>query len=317
MATSINLNQSILEQTILTINNLTKKFGNLTAVKNLSFTINKGNVYGILGPNGSGKSTTLGIVLNVVNKTHGDFHWFNGNTTTHNALKQVGAIIERPNFYPYMTAKQNLKLVCRIKGVNESKIAEKLDVVGLLDRKDHKFKTYSLGMKQRLAIASALLNDPEILILDEPTNGLDPQGIHQIRQIIKDIAATGTTILLASHLLDEVEKVCSHVVVLRKGEKLYSGRVDEMINSHGFFELKTERQNDLIKLLNADTNFLKIKVEDDLITAFLNQPMSASDFNKLMFDKGILLSHLVKRKESLEEQFLQLTDNLESNQKTA
>ncbi|WP_366518841.1 ATP-binding cassette domain-containing protein [uncultured Winogradskyella sp.] len=306
-----------MEQTILTINNLTKKFGNLTAVKNLSFTINKGNVYGILGPNGSGKSTTLGIVLNVVNKTHGDFHWFNGNTTTHNALKQVGAIIERPNFYPYMTAKQNLKLVCRIKGVNESKIAEKLDVVGLLDRKDHKFKTYSLGMKQRLAIASALLNDPEILILDEPTNGLDPQGIHQIRQIIKDIAATGTTILLASHLLDEVEKVCSHVVVLRKGEKLYSGRVDEMINSHGFFELKTERQNDLIKLLNADTNFLKIKVEDDLITAFLNQPMSASDFNKLMFDKGILLSHLVKRKESLEEQFLQLTDNLESNQKTA
>ena len=295
---------------ILTINNLTKKFGYLTAVKNLSFSIQKGNVYGILGPNGSGKSTTLGIVLNVVNKTKGDFHWFDGNVSTHDALKRVGAIIERPNFYPYMTAEQNLKLVCRIKGVSESKIDEKLAVVGLLDRKDHKFRTYSLGMKQRLAIASALLNDPEILILDEPTNGLDPQGIHQIRQIIKDIAAKGTTILLASHLLDEVEKVCSHVVVLRKGEKLYSGRVDEMINSYGFFELKTENDLALLEALKAHTNIGKVKVEGDLITAFLNGPMSASDFNKLMFEKGIFLSHLVKRKESLEEQFLQLTDNL-------
>lgn len=297
---------------ILTINNLTKKFGSLTAVKDLSFTINKGNVYGILGPNGSGKSTTLGIVLNVVNKSTGDFQWFDGNTTTHDALKQVGAIIERPNFYPYMTAEQNLKLVCKIKGVDYSKIDEKLNVVGLLDRKDHKFKTYSLGMKQRLAIASALLNDPEILILDEPTNGLDPQGIHQIRQIIKDIAATGTTILLASHLLDEVEKVCSHVVVLRQGVKLYSGRVDEMISSHGFFELKAEKHQELLDLLETHSNFGNVKVEDGLITAFLNEPMSASDFNKLMFDKGILLSHLVKRKESLEEQFLQLTDNQEN-----
>lgn len=266
-------------------------------------------MYGILGPNGSGKSTTLGIVLNVVNKSSGNFHWFDGNTSTHDALKKVGAIIERPNFYPYMTAYQNLKLVCRIKGVEESKITEKLEVVGLLDRKDHKFKTYSLGMKQRLAIASALLNDPEILILDEPTNGLDPQGIHQIRQIIKDIANNGTTILLASHLLDEVEKVCSHVVVLRKGEKLYSGRVDEMISSHGFFELKSERQSELITLLENHDAFGTIKTEGELVTAFLNDPMDAQTFNRLMFDKGIVLSHLVKRKESLEEQFLQLTDN--------
>ncbi|MGG5486708.1 ABC transporter ATP-binding protein [Gaetbulibacter sp. PBL-D1] len=294
---------------ILTINNLTKKFGYLTAVKDLSFTINKGNVYGILGPNGSGKSTTLGIVLNVVNRTSGQFSWFDGKTSTHEALKKVGAIIERPNFYPYMTAQQNLKLVCKIKGVDYAKIDEKLEIVGLLDRKDHKFRTYSLGMKQRLAIASALLNDPEILILDEPTNGLDPQGIHQIREIIKKIASNGTTILLASHLLDEVEKVCSHVVVLRKGEKLYSGRVDEMINSHGFFELKTDKEDELVKLLESDTSFGKLKIDNGLITAFLNQPMDASSFNKLMFEKGIVLSHLVKRKESLEEQFLQLTDN--------
>jgi len=296
-------------ESILTINNLTKKFGYLTAVKDLSFTINKGDVYGILGPNGSGKSTTLGIVLNVVNKTDGDFHWFDGNTSTHDALKKVGAIIENPNFYPYMTASQNLKLVCKIKGVDFSKIDEKLEIVGLLDRKESKFRTYSLGMKQRLAIASALLNEPEILILDEPTNGLDPQGIHQIREIIKEIAAKGTTILLASHLLDEVEKVCSHVVVLRKGVKLYSGRVDEMISSHGFFELKSNKETELVKLLENHKSFGKVKVQGDLVTAFLNEPMKSEDFNKYIFEQGLILTHLVQRKESLEEQFLQLTDN--------
>ncbi|MFD0861292.1 ATP-binding cassette domain-containing protein [Sungkyunkwania multivorans] len=296
-------------ETILTIENLTKKYGYVTAVKDLSFSIEKGNVYGILGPNGSGKSTTLGIVLNVVNRTAGNFKWFDGNVSTHDALKKVGAIIERPNFYPYMTAVQNLKLVCKIKDVPNDKVEEKLEIVGLLDRKDSKFRTYSLGMKQRLAIASALLNDPEILILDEPTNGLDPQGIHQIREIIKKIAANGTTILLASHLLDEVEKVCSHVVILRKGEKLYSGPVDEMVASHGFFELKAENNDVLAQLLEKDTAFGSIKTENGTITVFLNEPMEAAEFNKKMFEQGITLSHLVKRKESLEEQFLTLTKN--------
>ncbi len=296
-------------ETILTVNNLTKKFGSLTAVKDLSFQIEKGNVYGILGPNGSGKSTTLGIVLNVVNRTAGDFSWFNGNTSTHNALKKVGAIIERPNFYPYMTAVQNLKLVCKIKEVPNDKIDEKLELVGLLDRKESKFRTYSLGMKQRLAIASALLNDPEILILDEPTNGLDPQGIHQIREIIKKIAAKGTTILLASHLLDEVEKVCSHVVILRKGEKLYSGTVDGMLASHGFFELKTTQATELVDYLTGNASFGEIKQENGLVTAFLKEEMMAETLNKTLFEKGIFLSHLVKRKESLEEQFLTLTKN--------
>lgn len=295
--------------TILTVQNLTKKFGYLTAVKDLTFTIEKGNVYGILGPNGSGKSTTLGIVLNVVNKTSGEFSWFNGEYSTHDALKKVGAIIERPNFYPYMTAAQNLKLVCKIKDVSTNKVTEKLELVGLLERQNSKFSTYSLGMKQRLAIASALLNDPEILILDEPTNGLDPQGIHQIREIIKTIAAQGTTILLASHLLDEVEKVCTHVIILRKGEKLYAGRVDNLQASFGFFELKSSNSEALITYLNNLTSIGHVKHENGLITAYLNEDLSAEKLNKLLFDKGILLSHLVKRKESLEEQFLTLTKN--------
>ena len=294
---------------ILTVTNLTKKFGYLTAVKDLSFTIEKGNVYGILGPNGSGKSTTLGIVLNVVNRTKGEFLWFDGNTSTHEALKKVGAIIERPNFYPYMTAVQNLKLVCKIKEVSKDKIEEKLELVGLLDRKNSKFRTYSLGMKQRLAIASALLNDPEILILDEPTNGLDPQGIHQIREIIKKVASQGTTILLASHLLDEVEKVCSHVLILRKGEKLYSGRVDSMLASYGFFELKTENTDVLKAYLEKNVSFSEVKVDDGVVTAILKEEMNASALNNALFTQGIVLSHLVKRKESLEEQFLTLTKN--------
>ncbi|MCW9038544.1 ABC transporter ATP-binding protein [Altibacter sp.] len=294
-------------ESILTINNLTKRFGPITAVDDLSFTIEKGNVYGILGPNGSGKSTTLGIVLNVVNKTSGNFHWFDGKGTTHEALKKVGAIIERPNFYQYMTAVQNLELVCKIKEVDASKVEEKLETVGLLERKNSKFSTFSLGMKQRLAIASALLNDPEILILDEPTNGLDPQGIHQIREIIKRIASEGTTILLASHLLDEVEKVCTHVVILRKGKSLYVGSVDSMNASHGFFTLQAADMVALQATLEGNSDFGLLKREGELLIAYLNAPMDSAELNRFLFEKGIVVSHLVKRKESLEEQFLELT----------
>jgi len=294
-------------ETILTLNNLTKRFGPITAVDNLSFSIEKGNVYGILGPNGSGKSTTLGIVLNVVNKTSGDFSWFNGTESTHEALKKVGAIIERPNFYPYMTARQNLELVCKIKGVSTKKVAEKLEVVGLGDRQNSKFSTFSLGMKQRLAIASALLNDPEILILDEPTNGLDPQGIHQIREIIKKIASEGTTILLASHLLDEVEKVCSHVVILRKGKSLYTGPVENMNASHGFFVLRAPDMDALKAALGSISTIGQVKEEGENLIAYLNEPLDAAAFNTLMHQRGISLSQLIKRKESLEEQFLEIT----------
>jgi ABC-2 type transport system ATP-binding protein len=297
-------------KTILKLKDLTKKFGSLTAVNALSFNIQKGNVYGILGPNGSGKSTTLGMVLNVVNPTSGRFEWFDGNMTTHNALKKVGAIIESPNFYPSMSAEDNLKLVCKIKEVDSSKIDHVLDIVNLKDRKKDHFKSYSLGMKQRLAIASALLNDPEILILDEPTNGLDPQGIHQIREIIKRIAADGMTILLASHLLDEVEKVCSHVIVIRNGVKLYAGPVDELNATHGFFELKSEDKEALKQLLDTHEAIESYdEEENDLIKAILSQPYEAKALNKECFENSILLTHLVKRKETLEEQFLKLTKN--------
>jgi ABC-2 type transport system ATP-binding protein len=294
-------------ETILSINKLNKRYGYIHAVKDVSFEIQKGNVYGILGPNGSGKSTTLGIVLNVVNKSSGDFSWFNGKVATHDALKKVGAIIERPNFYPYMTAKENLELVCKIKDIPYAKVTEKLELVGLIERQNSKFSSFSLGMKQRLAIASALLNDPEILILDEPTNGLDPQGIHQIRDIIKHIASLGTTILLASHLLDEVEKVCSHVVVLRKGEILYSGTVDGMSNKNDFFELNSNNNENLISTLKLHPQFENISIENDKVYFYLKNQLEATDLNRFLFEKNIVLNHLVKRKHSLEEQFLELT----------
>jgi ABC-2 type transport system ATP-binding protein len=297
-------------ETILKITNLNKIFNRrLHAVKNVSFEIKKGNVYGILGPNGSGKSTTLGIVLNVVNKTSGEFEWFEGKSTTHEALKKVGAIIERPNFYPYMTAKENLELVCKIKETPFSKVEEKLELVGLLERKNDKFRTFSLGMKQRLAIASALLNDPEILILDEPTNGLDPQGIRQIRDIIRVIASQGTTILLASHLLDEVEKVCSHVVVLQKGVMLYQGSVHNMIENNSFFELKSNNNQQLKLVLQNHPSVEKIIDEEEKVLVFLKQDIAAHDLNTFLFEQKIVLEHLVKRKNSLEEQFLELTKN--------
>ena len=297
-------------ETILSINNLNKIYNKYVhAVNNVSLEIKKGNVYGILGPNGSGKSTTLGIVLNVVNKTSGTYSWFGGKLETHEALKKVGAIIERPNFYPYMTAKQNWELVCKIKNIDYSKVQEKLTLVGLVDRENSKFNTFSLGMKQRLAIASALLNDPEILILDEPTNGLDPQGIHQIRDIIRLIASQGTTILLASHLLDEVEKVCSHVLVLQKGKILYTGTVDGMSSNEGYFELQSENNDTLIGVIQAHPAIEKVVAVEGKVLVYLKNPLDAAELNKYLVQNNIFLNHLVKRKSSLEDQFLELTKN--------
>jgi ABC-2 type transport system ATP-binding protein len=292
---------------ILNVNELTKKFGYLTAVDRLSFSIEKGNVYGLLGPNGSGKSTTLGMILNVVNPTAGNFSWFGGTQSTHQALKRIGAIIERPNFYPFMTAAQNLRLVCRIKEVPKSKIEEKLELVDLLDRKHDKFKAYSLGMKQRLAIASALLNDPEILILDEPTNGLDPQGIAQVRDIIFKIAAQGTTILLASHLLDEVEKVCSHVLVLQKGKQIYFGPVTALTTDHGYFELDATDLAGLLKALEENKLIKAVEQQGALVLAYPNETIEIETLSKALTSKGIVLTHLAKKHKSLEEQFLILT----------
>ena len=290
---------------ILEIDKLSKHFGSLIAVDALSFSVEKGNVYGLLGPNGSGKTTTLGMILNVVNPTKGTWRWF-GKVHTSMSLKKIGAIIERPNFYPYLSAEKNLQIVANIKQVPVSRIAEKLEIVDLLHRKNDKFAAFSLGMKQRLAIAAALLNNPEVLILDEPTNGLDPQGIIKVREIVKQIASAGTTIILASHLLDEVEKICSHVVVLNNGKSIYCGAVENMSNELGYFELAAANLDALVDILEKMPQFEKIIRKQNMISAILKSDLDAEELNKTLVEHGIFLNHLAKRKDSLEQQFLNL-----------
>jgi ABC-2 type transport system ATP-binding protein len=293
-------------ENILEVRNLSKRFGKINAVNSISFSVEKGNVYGLLGPNGSGKSTTLGILLSTINPTEGSWSWFGQNGTSSDVLKRIGAIIEHPNFYTFLSAEKNLKIVCEIKNVPFTRIDEVLQLVGLAERKKDKFSTYSLGMKQRLSIASAMLSNPEVLILDEPTNGLDPEGIIQIREIIRSIAAQGTTILLASHLLDEVEKVCSHVIILKKGVSLYCGKVSAMTATKGYFILQSSNLDELKRELELMGIFKEIKREENKLVASIDQDISAEDLNKNLLNKGIYLSHLVKQKESLEEQFLEL-----------
>jgi len=297
-------------ESVLKVKELTKVFGKLTAVDKLSFEIEKGQVYGLLGPNGSGKSTTLGMILNVVNKTAGSFEWFDGTFTVPQALKRIGAIIERPNFYPYMTAYQNLELVTKIKEIPVDSITEKLKLVGLADRQHDKFKTFSLGMKQRLAIASALLNNPEILILDEPTNGLDPKGIHEIRKIINEIAQQGTTIILASHLLDEVEKVCDYVFILQKGKKIFEGNVQEMNLKNNWFEIQVEDIEKLKELLTNNTNINNFEVVGDIVKVYPAHPnFSGKDLNKYLAQHQIYVEQIIKKQPRLEETFLQITNS--------
>jgi ABC-type multidrug transport system ATPase subunit len=293
---------------VLEINHLTKRFGSFTAVNDVNFSVEKGNVYGLLGPNGSGKSTTLGMILNVINPTNGSWKWFE-KEPDNQSLKKIGAIIESPKFYPYLSAKKNLEIVADIKGADYSKIDEKLELVGLISRKNDKFEQFSLGMKQRLAIAGALLNDPEVLILDEPTNGLDPQGIIQIRELIIKIAQQGTTIILASHLLDEVEKVCSHVVVLNQGKMLYAGSVDQMNSSFGSIEVSATNMDSLEYTLKTFHFVNKVTKENTKLLAVLSEDKDPADVNKLLYEQGIIVNHLVKRKESLEQQFFQLIQN--------
>jgi ABC-2 type transport system ATP-binding protein len=295
---------------ILSVKNLTKKFKRVV-VNNISFDVERGNVYGLLGPNGSGKSTTFGMLLSTINPTSGDWFWFGKKGTDPDTLKKIGAIIEQPNFYPYLTAETNLKIVAEIKQTPYSRIDEVLKTVNLYERRKDTFKTFSLGMKQRLAIASAMLNNPEVMILDEPTNGLDPEGIIQIREIISDIAKQGITIIIASHLLDEIEKICSHVIVLKEGNSIYCGRVDEMTSNNGYFELKADNNTLLLNALNELQWFSSINQEGDLIKAQIRDDasVSASAMNQKLAEKGIYLSHLTKKKLSLESQFLELVKN--------
>jgi ABC-type multidrug transport system ATPase subunit len=292
-------------KTVLQTQQLTKKFGRITAVNQLELSIKEGSVFGLLGPNGSGKTTTLGMILGVTSPSSGSFEWF-GQQPTAKVRRGIGAILESPTFYPYLSGYQNLRVVSRIKEVNESRIDECFSIVGLLERKNDPFKGYSLGMKQRLAIASALLSDPGVLILDEPTNGLDPQGIADIRQLIIDIAAKGKTIILASHLLDEVQKVCSDFAVLKQGKMIYSGGVKESLAGQVSFELAAADLDQLKQHLDQMEEVAQVQRQNGFWEVRFHGQMDAAALNQQLMKQGVVLTHLLQKTKSLEKQFLEL-----------
>ncbi len=287
--------------------NLTKKYGSLQVLKEVSLEIEKGSVFGLLGPNGSGKTTTLGIILDIIPQNKGTYEWF-GQAPTNLSRKKIGAIVETPNFYGYLSAERNLMISAEIKEAPYSDIERVLKIVDLFDRRKDKFKTFSLGMKQRLSIAAALLGNPEVLVLDEPTNGLDPQGIAEIRNIILKVAKQGITIILASHMLDEVEKVCSHVAIIKKGALLVQGKVDEILGETYLLELKADNMEELHIAIKEFAMVVDVKLELDKYIVKLSKKISNGEINKYFFSKGIALTHLASRKKNLEMQFLEITN---------
>jgi len=291
----------------LAVNDLTKHFGKIRAVKQLNLSIETGTVYGLLGPNGSGKTTTLGMLLDVVAPTSGSFKWFDGMDSV-TSRQNIGSILETPCFYPYLTAVQNLRIACHIKKVSFDEIPKVLAQVELTERMNDKFKTFSLGMKQRLSIASALLGDPPVMILDEPTNGLDPQGIAEIRTLIREIASKGKTIILASHLLDEVQKVCTHFCVLKHGEKLYEGAVEDILGETNEVEISATDMGQLSESLKNLDGVDKVIDNQDHMLLEHSDTLTSSDVNKLCFDQGIVLKRLVTRTKSLEQEFLKILE---------
>lgn len=294
--------------TILHTQHLTKYYGKITALNGLNLDIQAGMVFGILGPNGSGKTTTLGIILGIIHANKGDFEWFSGKYGN-NHRRHIGAILETPNFYPNLNAADNLKIVAHIKKVAAPKIDELLTLVNLIHRKHSAFKAFSLGMKQRLAIAAALIGDPEVLILDEPTNGLDPQGIAEVRTIIQKIANMGKTIIMASHILDEVEKLCSHVAIIKNGVLLASGTVGSLLSEDQIIEVGALDLEVLYKALEQQHGIKNIEKIDQHLLVHVEPSFSPAKINELAFAAGITLQHLRLRTKSLESEFLEITKN--------
>ena len=295
-------------EVILEVNQLQKTFNDLVAVNSISFQVERGEIYGILGPNGSGKTTTLGILLGILNASGGSFSWFGNGQTVENRLR-IGAMLETPNFYPYMNAIDNLRIVARIRQVKDERqaIDRVLEAVDLTTRAKSKFKTYSLGMKQRLAIAATLLSDPEVLVFDEPTNGLDPLGIADIRKLIQKLAKEGKTILLASHILDEMEKICTKVSIMRFGKILRTDSLQNIIGDKENIHIKTDKIQEVRNLMSAKNIEIISESESGLVAN--GNGIKSSDVNELLAKNGVYCDEIYLRKRSLETAFLEIIEN--------
>lgn len=293
---------------VLQVSTLNKYYGSVHALKNVDLSIPKGSVYGILGPNGSGKTTMLAIITNVLNATSGAYKWFEKENHDEQR-KKIGALIETPNFYPYLNGVDNLKITQLIsergKAADIEVILKRFD---LWDKNHIKFGNYSLGMKQRLAVASATLGNPEVLILDEPTNGLDPEGIAFMRKIIRELADEGKTIIMASHLLEEVEKVCSHVAILQYGNLLAQGTVQEILGKG--YKIKLEGEN-LVnireKIQQRFPSIQKITTDKNILILNLESEIKTAELNKFCFENNVSLSLIEIIKTNLEDKFFEIT----------
>ncbi len=301
-----------LSMSILRIEGLTKIYGSLKAVDHLTLSFEKGKIYGILGPNGSGKTTTLGMILGILRPTSGSFTWFDGKYGEKYRM-HIGAILETPNFYPYLNAEKNLEIVQSIKKSHQDDISGLLNLVDLAHRKKSKFREYSLGMKQRLAIAATLIGDPDVIIFDEPTNGLDPQGISEIRNILKQVAARGKTVILASHLLDEVEKICTDVAIIKDGKLLAQGPVGAIITDDIQLQVAAEDMELLRKAISEISFISGVHQKEGVLECMMPKNYSSATVNKLLSEKGIILIHLVARGRNLEEDFLEITKGQKTN----
>ncbi|MBC7902290.1 MAG: ABC transporter ATP-binding protein [Gemmatimonadaceae bacterium] len=295
---------------VLSIHNISKAYGKIQALNDVSFDVPQGSVFGILGPNGSGKTTLLSIILDVLEANKGHFDWF-GHPSSPDQRKKIGSLLETPNFYHYMSAINNLKITSSISGRGDAaSIDTVLQKVNLFERRKSRFSSYSLGMKQRLAIGAALLGDPRVLVLDEPTNGLDPVGIAEIRDLMMELNRKGHTIIMASHLLDEVEKVCTHVVILKKGNVITTGPVDEVLMDEDIVEIGSANSEQLLQIASEYSSIATVKREGNYVQLVLIKGSARlEDVNRFFFERGVVLNHLLLKKKRLEARFFELTNN--------
>ena len=291
------------------VSGLTKRYEKLTAVEAATFTVPRGTICGFVGPNGAGKTTTIRMLLGLISPTSGS-----GTVLGHSILEpekylgSVGAMIEGPAFYPALTGAENLKVLATMGGIPIDRVDELINLVGLSGRGGDKYKTYSLGMKQRLGIAAALLPNPALLILDEPTNGLDPEGIQEVRDLLKKLASEGTTVFVSSHLLSEIEIISQHIVMLRKGEVVFAGAIEELLmNQKPMIIVSTEKPEDLQKVVEiAVREGHKATIRHG--QAHIEGPHEwAAILNKKAFESGITLSELTPTLPNLEETFFEMT----------
>lgn len=296
-------------EVILRTSGLCKRFGTLEAVKDLNIEIHRGEVFGFLGPNGAGKSTTVGMILGLVAPSAGSIELFGRNLRDNpwSALRRIGAVIELPAFYPYLSGWDNLEtLAISIGGISKTKISEVLERVNLLERAGDKYSHYSTGMKQRLGIASTLLRDPEFIILDEPTNGLDPAGTKEIRDMIPRLAHENRAVLLCSHLLHEVELICDRVAIIHKGVTLINAPTQELLNRSQVLQLAVDEPARAAQVLSEIPSVRSVKAEDGYL--IVEAPHEcASRLTKALAEHGLYLSELTKQRTSLESVFLHLT----------